>query len=291
MKQFHHCCCKGLKTDLIFADKREFIAGMNRIGVCYLYCIEKGQPVQIIAFCLLSNHFHFVLHGEEEATELFMEYYAKQTMRWTAAHRGDKCHGNLEIGHWVALSRERVREKVVYTLRQTLEAGLQVTPQGYPWCSAGLMFCNQDIMRGFCSKVASLSGRERKSMFNTSLPIPDDWYVLPFGIIWPGNYTESNMAQGLFLGVKDYMYCLNNGNIDRNVNSEMSAESPSIPDMELKDKANSLASALFLRKGISACSAEERIKVATLLRKELHCGHKQLARTVMMEEEILRRTV
>ena len=39
---------------------------MNRIAVCYLYCLEKGRPVRIVAFCLLNNHFHFVLYGNEE---------------------------------------------------------------------------------------------------------------------------------------------------------------------------------------------------------------------------------
>ena len=291
MKSFFHYCCRGLKTDLIFADEREFIAGMNRIGVCYLYCIEKGMPVQIVAFCLLGNHFHFVLYGTEEATELFMDYFTKQTARWTIANREDKFHGNLEVGHWPALSRERVREKVVYTLRQTLEAGLQLVPQGYPWSSAGLMFCGQDYILGCCRKVVSLSGRERKNLFNTSLSIPEDWNVLPFGMIWPGNYTDIETAQRLFSGVKDYMYCLNNGNIDKNVYSEMFAESPSIPDMELKDKANAMAGALFGRKSIGSCSADERIKVAIYLRKELHCGHKQLARIVMMDEDVLRKTV
>ena len=190
MKQYFHYCCKGLKNDLVFADRQEFIAGMNRIGVCWLYCREKGLPVQIIAFCLLSNHFHFVLYGEEEATELFMEYYRHLTGMWIQKHRGEKLHERLQLGHWPANTYERAKDKVIYTLRQTLEAGIQVTPQGYPWCSAMLMFNENSFLEQLCEKTGDISGRRRQKMFNTTVCIPDNWTVIPNGMIWPGCYIR-----------------------------------------------------------------------------------------------------
>lgn len=291
MKQFYHCCSKGLKNDLLFADKREFIAGMNRIGVCYLYCIMKGLPVQIIAFCLLSNHFHFVLYGTEEAVELFVEYYRHLTGMWIQKHRGEKVHERMELGFWPAKSLERAKDKVVYTLRQTLEAGLKVTPQGYTWCSAALMFSSDDTLVDCCEKLENISGRKKQKLFNTTLTIPGNWMVLPNGMIHPACYSDIPTAQSLFYGVKDYMYSLNNGNIDKAVNAEMLTERPSIPDSEVRDRAKYLSQGLFGVRSMSNCSAEQRIRIAQLLRKDLHCGHKQLARVVMMDEEELRKLV
>lgn len=269
----------------------EFIAGMNRIAVCYLYCLELGRPVRIVAFCLLNNHFHFVLYGEEEDAVLFMEHYKLLTSQWIQIHREDSFQGKIELGHWSASSRERIRNIVVYTLRQTLEAGHSVTPQGYPWCSAALLFFNNEHRLKQARKMSELGVREKRRLFNTTKQFPDSWSVLPEGMIWPGDYTDSSMAAGLFAGVKDYMFCLNNGNVDRDVNIEMMADLPSIPDTEMKNRADSLARGLFGRKSIGSCSAEERIKVASVLRKDLHCGHKQLARIVKMEEADLRKLV
>ena len=291
MKSYFHYCCRGLKTDLIFADEREFIAGMNRIGVCYLYCLEKGMQVQIIAHCLLSNHFHFVLYGTEEATELFMDYYKHLTGMWIQRYRGEKLHGKIQIDHWAANSPQKAKDKVIYTLRQALEAGLQIIPQGYPWCSAMLMFQDNSFLNGFCEKLENVSGRKKQKMFNTTVTLPDNWKVLPNGMIWPGCYTDTLTAQSLFLGVRDYMYCLNNGNIDKAVNAEMMTERPSIPDSEIRDRAKGLSKGLFGNGSLSNCSAEERIRIAQLLRKELHCGHKQLARIIMMDEAELRKFV
>lgn len=291
MKQYYHWCCKGVKNDLIFTDKQEFIAGMNRIGVCLLHCRSKKRSVTVVAFCLLNNHFHFVLYGEEQDTSFFMDHYILLTSRWIQHHRGNRLHGRLELGHWPAVSWEHLLNKLVYTLRQTLEAGIQVTPQGYPWCSARLMFNNNDFLMETGKNAADLSVRERRNIIYSKIVLPGDWIILNDGMIWPGCYTDIALAQSLFSGVKDFMYCMNNGNIDREVNGIMMEERPSIPDTEIRDKANSLSKTLFGRRGVGACSAEERIQIARFLRKDLHCGHKQLARVVMMEETDLKRLV
>lgn len=290
MTVFHYYS-KGLTVDLLFTNVQEFIAGMNRIAVCYLYCLEKGRPVRIIAFCLLNNHFHFVLYGNEEDTELFMEHYRFLTTRWIQAHRGERLHEKIDIGHRSASTHEKIKEKVVYTLRQTLEAGLRITPQGYPWCSARLLFNDNNCLLEASRSVREISIRTLRKLVSSEVAIPPGWKILPNGMIWPGDYTEVSSSENLFSGVKDFMFCLNNGNNDKTVLSEMNSETPSIPDTELKDKAESLAQRMFARKGISFCPAEERLKIAAWLKRDLHCGYKQLARIVKMNETDLRKSI
>ena len=93
------------------------------------------------------------------------------------------------------------------------------------------------------------------------------------------------------MGVKDFMFYLNNGNVDRTVLAEMNPEAPSLPDTEVRDKAESLAKGMFGRKGLSTCPADEMVKIAGYLRKELCCGYKQLARIVRMTEEELKKAI
>ena len=290
-KRFFHWCCNGLNTDLLFANTQEFIAGMNRIAVCWLYCSAKGRPVKIIAFSLLNNHFHFVLYGTEEDTVLFMEHYKMLTLQWIRNHRQERLHGDIELGHWPAVNAEKVRTKVVYTLRQTMEAGLQITPQGYPWCSARLMFNDNSCLLESAKAVKDYSGRKIQKILNSERDLPLSWLILSNDMVWPGCYTDTKSAEGLFAGVKDFMFCLNNGNIDKEVLAERSPEAPSLPDTEVRNKAEAIAGDLFGRRRISECSAEERIRIAGFLKKELHCGYKQLARTVRMTEEALKKSI
>ena len=48
---YYHCATKGFDHSILFADTREFIAGMNRIGICQARLQE--EKVIVIAFCNL----------------------------------------------------------------------------------------------------------------------------------------------------------------------------------------------------------------------------------------------
>ena len=56
---YFHLCSKGWEEDLIFSCREEFIHGMNMVA-----CSVDRLGVRLLAFCLMNNHFHFIL-GEE----------------------------------------------------------------------------------------------------------------------------------------------------------------------------------------------------------------------------------
>ena len=60
MKRYYHICSKGLEKNVIFLNREDFISGVNDIAVCRL-----KFDVVILCFCLMSNHFPFVLYGTD----------------------------------------------------------------------------------------------------------------------------------------------------------------------------------------------------------------------------------
>lgn len=68
MKGYYHISSHGLEKNVIFKKKEDFIAGMNDIAICVL-----GFDVIILCFCLMSNHFHFVLYGTLPECRRFSE--------------------------------------------------------------------------------------------------------------------------------------------------------------------------------------------------------------------------
>jgi len=289
MKKYYHWCCKGLQQDLIFSSVPEFIAGMNRIAICTIHCRNCGREVIVVAFCLLNNHFHFVLYGTEQDTSYFMDHYRMLTGKWITTHRGEKLHEKINLGHWPANSLEKVKEKVIYTLRQSLEAGQAFSPQGYRWSSGRFMFSDNSFLLCSSRSIGSFSGRSIRKHIYSEIILPDTWRLMADGLIWPGDYNDIQGCERLFSGVKEFMFLLNNGNIDKSVNLEMMNAAPSIPDNEVKDNADSLARDMFGKKTVNSCSASERLSIARYLRKQFHCGSKQLARVVRMNEEDIRK--
>lgn len=291
MKRYYHICTKGLATDLLFRDTQEFIAGMNRIGVCHQSCARSGHPVVILAFCLMNTHVHFVLFGSGEGCSDFIAKYRDSTCLWIKKHRGERLHERVVASIFPISGRESVRTKIVYNIRQMVEARLNVSPLSYPWSSGQLMFADSSFSLSGARPMSSFSARAVARMVKSKEIIPGDWLVFNNGVIWPGSYTDFKAAEKFFASVGDFLFMVNNSSIDKTVNMEMMEDSPSIPDSEVRDKALEIARIDYGKETVSRCSADERIALARILRKEFHCGHRQLARVLGMNAEDLSRIV
>lgn len=53
MKRYWHIYTKGLEDDLIFRCEEDFVVGMNNVPVAL-----HGKDIVILAFVLMTNHFH-----------------------------------------------------------------------------------------------------------------------------------------------------------------------------------------------------------------------------------------
>lgn len=210
IKHYYHCATKGLVDDILFSGLVSFIAGMNRIGICLLQSVRANYPVRVIAFCLMDNHVHFILYGTEDDCYRFMTNYRKLTEMWFAYHpevgTGKK---KWDIGVWRIFDQENLIEKIVYVLRNPTAAGLSVSPQGYLWSSASLMFADKTFLEKEFVKVSSISLSKKRGMFYSKTLIPDNWLVNESGLIWPGSYVEYDRAERLFKSAAAFNYEMN----------------------------------------------------------------------------------
>ena len=70
MKCYYHVTSSALEKNVIFQSREDFIIGMNDIALCVL-----KYDVRILCFCLMSNHFHFVLYGSYKDCYGFIQEY------------------------------------------------------------------------------------------------------------------------------------------------------------------------------------------------------------------------
>ena len=300
MKQYFHFCSRGFSREILFANEAEFVAAMNRIGVCLTITRAKGFVVTIVAFCLMDNHFHFIVFGEEEACSFFAETFKKLTSMWVAKYRGSALSEHIELGHW-PIAFNKLADKIVYVLRNPVAAGIKVTPWGYRWSSGMLMFNEASVAPAESVKMSDLGVRDILRNFYTAVNMPADWLVhkasaslepkKPVYIIWPGCYTDYKTAEKQFPSIGRFMFDLNNSNIDKEVEEEMTAGNFSVPDGDVRLRAVELCLELYRKDRIAICSAQERLAVARLLKREMGCNAKQLARVLRLDSQDLSKLV
>ena len=78
---YWHICTDGLSREIIFKSEADFIFGMNGVPV-YSFHFD----VRIMAFCLMSNHVHFITYGSGTGCKGFIRGYRKRLSCLTDMH-------------------------------------------------------------------------------------------------------------------------------------------------------------------------------------------------------------
>ena len=83
MKRYYHVYTKGLEQDVIFRERADYIVGMNYVPVSL-----HGLDLQLLAFVLMSNHFHFVIYGTKDECDRFINLYKLLVSRYVRIRYG-----------------------------------------------------------------------------------------------------------------------------------------------------------------------------------------------------------
>ena len=104
-------------------------------------CVEALQrvPLRILAYCIMPNHWHFVLWPQEDGClSQFMAWLTlTHTQRWHAAH-GTTGTGHLYQGRFRSLPVQTDAHFIAvcrYAERNPLRAGLVTRAEDWPWSS------------------------------------------------------------------------------------------------------------------------------------------------------------
>ena len=97
------------------------------------------QPIRILSYCVLSNHWHFVAWPEEDGqlTDYFRRLAHTHAMRWRVSHR-TVGYGHLYQGRFKSFpvqSDDHLLALLRYVERNPLSAGLVERAQLWRWGS------------------------------------------------------------------------------------------------------------------------------------------------------------
>lgn len=284
-KGYFHVSSQSLEANEIFRSKEEFIQGMNDIALCIL-----GHDVCIMAFCLMSNHFHFVLYGISRECRRFAEEYKRR-----CGIRMRKFSGEVKGLKDVQLqideidSPEYLENAIAYVLRNPLAAGIFMMPYHYPWSSISTYFRNSQLQGA--ERVNELGVRKRQRILHSHQSVPDTYMVDSQGMILPSCYVNAAMVEKIFRHPTRLMMSIAR-KVEQDVEVCMGITSQvSMTDQEVMTQMNALIRLEFDKNSIFQLSMEERMKLCTLLKRNFGAGVKQIARLTKLSPEIVGKIV
>lgn len=285
MKGYYHVSSHGLERNDIFRNREDFIDGMNDVALCIL-----GFDVQILCFCLMSNHFHFLLFGTESECRRFSDEYKRRCairMRRTAGEvRGLK---NVDIQINGIDSMEYLENVTAYILRNPLAAGILVMPHHYQWSSAASYFNDKSRQRG--DKLSEMGVRQRNRILKSRIPVPDHYQINEEGMIIPSCYVNTETVEKIFRHPSRLMMLMAR-KIENDVEIRFGiADNVSMTDQEMLTQMNELIRKEFSKDTISQLSMEQRIKLCLLMKRNFRAGVRQIARLTRLDPEVVAKVV
>lgn len=285
MKGYYHVSSHGLERNDIFKNREDFIAGMNDIAICVL-----GFDVVILCFCLMSNHFHFVLYGTLDECRRFSDEYKRRCamrMRFSSGEVQGMREVKVQIG--IIESHEYLENVIAYVLRNPLAAGIFIMPYHYEWSSASLYF-NGNV-RSSGMKLNDMSERSRFRILKSRATIPDHYMADEKGMILPSCYVETDIVEKIFRHPARLMMLLAK-KIENDVEIRLGiADIISMTDQDILTQMNELIQKEFQKEAISQLTMEQRIRLCILLKKNFKAGVKQIARLTRLDPDIVSKVV
>lgn len=285
MKEYHHVCSRGLEKNDLFVSERDFIQGINDVGLCIL-----KYDIRILALCLMSNHFHFITEGTYEQTAAFAEEYKRRIAMRKRINGGEvKSMTNAAIQINVIDSHEYLMNAIAYVLRNPLAARIMVMPYHYKWSSAGLYYrVNSEVMG---EKLNGMSLRKQMKILQSKQPVPDHYSVDDKGMILMECFIDTRQVEEIFGHPSKLMFSL-----ARKLETEVElkfglADKVSVSDEELKTLTNALIKEEFGVRNLSQLSSEQRIRLCLPMKRNFGASDKQIARILRLGLDIVMRVI
>lgn len=277
---YYHVCTDGNALAWMFKDTEDFIAGVNRIGICaFETCI------QIIAFILMDNHVHFVLYGTLPKCKEFITRYKTLTGKWISSKYQLKEYLKHLPSEFILIeSEEQLLDTIAYIDRNSIVAGGRYLPSEYPWGSARYMFREKRIPCG--RHISEMSKKEVHESLNTWSTLPEDWMVDDQGMLIPERcFINIDFIEGLFRSPTRYLYHLSR-KLEGKIEMQQGIRA-FIPDKELRPVTEELAKKLFGKSKVKDLDFNSKILLARKLRYDYASTPKQISRMLSMDSEIL----
>ena len=266
--QFYHIYTKGLEDRIIFRDLQDFIVGMNYVAIA-----QYKTKIKILAFVLMSNHFHFAVQATEAVARAFINMFKKLLSAYIQRRYMQSAYLRRVITScdMVLTSDDGLKRLIAYILDNPVRAGVNYVAFAYPWGSAACYFSDNESSS---VSVATLNARIRKTLFRSHVVLPDSYRLGTQGYILPSSYIDVKFVETLFGRPKSLEYYLSISASSRKAKRDSVMFSDEVVSMAMHEL-------LTNKYGIdSVCKLDPELQKSIVreLRTHFNASSKQIAR-------------
>ena len=276
VKRYYHVYTKGLEDDVIFRNREDFVAGMNYVPVSL-----KNAGVDVIVFVLMSNHFHFLVHGDKLSALKFIDSYKRLISRYVRnVHGVAKLLRTVDTGcSETDMNDDALKRLIAYILNNPVKAGVNCFPQNYEWGSGKCYFSNIDYTRN-SRPLSELGTRERRNLLHSRAILEDNYLINSQGYVEPESYIRKDLVEKIFRSARSFEYFLSTSSREQRRDSSEESKLFVFSDTLVLAGVNEILEKRYESLDVSELSEFNRTKLILELRKLFNAPPKQIARVL-----------
>ena len=257
---------------LLFTNEREFRDGTNMEAVAL-----AGLGLRMLNDVQMNNHLHFLLEGPYEQVLLFTDRFRKAMSRYQLA-KGNPSLAKWDIRIKPITELKYLRNAHLYISRNPYVAGRNVTPTGYKWSGAQLMFNDNLCFYAAGTPFNDLTYREKREITRSrDVTLPETYRVLD-GAVLRQSFVDYRRAESFFESAHRYFYLL-----ARKVEADAETarwigEQILLPNEDVFR----IVSDWYNVKYVSLLRPEQRLEAARRMKAELMSNNKQVSQVLKL---------
>ena len=270
---FFHVHTEPLETGVIFMTDEE-----RQVAMVYVAIAAMLAGVEVVAFALMSNHFHFILRGQEGRCRAFYARFAKMLDLYLSRHgRPGVLDSIRQPAPTPITTLKQLRDEIAYVIRNPFVVRRDINPFAYPWCS-GFLYFNPMLSMLKLQPASALTLREKRALTHSrSLPLPTD-LTLVDGRVFPGSFVNYRLVESMFTDCRQFMFWVFK-NVEAQVETALRlGDKPSLADDDILAVSLQLCKKEFGVKGPSHLTESQKYDLAKKLKYDYYASNGQLAR-------------
>ena len=280
MRKYYLVTTDHLETGLWFRDEKDFVAGMNFVAIQ-----AHKSKVTVLAFILMSNHVHFVLHGSWKDVKAFIDGLKSRHSKYLHNKYGTiefLRRNDADIKEVSSLD-EGLEKAIAYTQMNSVVANICSHPSQYPWGTGPLFFC---ASKRSGTRLGDLSKRARIRLFHCCEDdLPSEWLVGEDGYILPESYVNIRSVESIYRTPGRMNYFLVNSSKAKKKMEKPEDNVPAFRDQIILAALPDLFRSLFQKQRFEELTPSEQAESLRQIRFRFCSNVHQIARVTGLSYE------
>ena len=271
-----HLYTTPLESDFFFHDDHERVIALNLMAIA-----KMASDCKLLAYSIMTNHFHFILSGQEEEVLSFFERYKLLLDNYFSRHGKPGIMRSVKAGITAINDLRQLRTEIAYVIRNAFVARPEVNVFADPW-SSGFLYFNPLLVKDGVS-ASSLKGRSlREFTCSRTITEVDARIYVKDGVAQPWSFVDYEYAMSFYDSARQFIYSVLK-NVEAQVETSLKyGDNPAVNDEELFPLVLELSKKAFKDAGLLQLSAQQKKELAVLVKNKYHSSNKQLARVIKM---------